>query len=878
MNGLEDQIATIETSELFDDGWYRARYRDVGMLAIGAAEHYLRIGASLLRDPGPCFSTERYLRAHRDVARAGVNPLLHYLRRGRKEGRRIEPSADPVLDAQQGLPRTGLEGLEVGDIARLKGEFDAGYYLAGFSGDVDGIGDPFLHFLTRGWREGRDPSAGFSTSYYLDRSPEIRKAGINPFIHYVLHGRREKRPALPYRRWLQQLEYAPRVTAIVPNYNHARFLRQRIDSILAQTYPNLDVLLLDDCSSDESREVIAEYCERHPDRVRALLNDRNAGNVFRQWRKGVEAADGDLVWICESDDFCEPDFLAALVPHFRDRSVNIAFGRIQFADRDGNFQQGLDNYREGAEPGIWGEAVVRPAQRWFAGGFGVNNVIANVGGCVWRRQALPGQVWEEAQTYTILGDWFLYCQVAGGGQIAYEPSAVAYFRQHGTNTSVSSFVRAPYYEEHQRLMTCLRERWDVPAATIDSFTRKVANQYRHFQLEGQLGPFRKYVDKEHLKQVERRVPHILVAFLGFHPGGGEVFPINLANALRAQGWQVSMLAYDMVEVNPQMLATLDPAIPVYCASQVEEMGVEAFVRDAGISLIHSHMLSLEHFFIEKHGLAGGVPYLVSLHGSYEACAITPERTARLAKRVDHWVYTAEKNLVPFRGEQLPASSFSRIANGMPEDPRPFPKTRAELGIAEDAVVFVFVARGVAGKGWGAATAAFTQLRDANPGTPVHLLMCGTGHEADLQVERHADDPDITFLGYQDRIHGLYRLGDCAIVPTRFSGESFPLCIIQALQSSTPVVATRIGEIEHMVAPAGEAPAGLLIEYTANTRRFIGELRAAMEAMLDPSRRRAMAAAALAISERYRIEHVATAYGDLYRRMLAEVVDAGQEAA
>src|SRR5207342_747875 len=110
-------------------------------------------------------------------------------------------------------------------------------------------------------------------------------------------------------------------------------------------------------------------------------------------------------------------------------------------------------------------------------------------GCVWRRQDLQASVWQEAQTYSILGDWFLYCQVADGGQIAYEPSAVAYFRQHGVNTSVSSFLKTPYYEEHQRLMTSLRRRWDVPAETVDRFTKKVAHQYRHFKLEEQYGAF-----------------------------------------------------------------------------------------------------------------------------------------------------------------------------------------------------------------------------------------------------------------------------------------------------------------------------------------------------------------------------------------------------
>lgn len=873
MTDNANRVRIIEDSEFFDGAWYLERYPDVAMLGMAPAEHYVRIGASLLRDPGPGFSTEGYLLANPDAS--GLNPLVHFMRRGRVEGRRLAPAAQHhTARARHG--KWSIERQDAADVAKVREAFDAGFYLATYP-DV-GMSDPFLHYMTIGWRVGRDPTPYFSTSYYLDKAPEIRRAGINPFFHYVLHGKREKRSTQSHRMSLGQVVHEPRVTAIVPNYNHARFLRQRIDSILGQSYQNVEVLLLDDCSSDDSRSVIAEYCMRFPGKVRAILNEENSGNVFRQWRKGVEAADGDLVWICESDDFCEPDFLAAIVPHFRDRSVNIAFGRIQFANQEGDFQPGLDNYRDGAEPGIWHEPVARPAKQWFCNGFGVNNVIANVGGCVWRRQDLQASVWQEAQTYSILGDWFLYCQVAGGGQIAYEPSAVAYFRQHGVNTSVSSFLKTPYYEEHQRLMTCLRRRWDVPAETVDRFTMKVAHQYRHFKLEEQYGAFETYVDKVALKGVPQQVPHILIAFLGFHPGGGEVFPINLANALHKAGWLVSMLAYDMADANPDMQASLDPAIPVYCAPQVEEIGMDAFCRNAGISLVHSHMVSLEHFFIEKHGLRMDIPYVVSLHGSYEACGISSERIMTLSRRVNHWVYTADKNLTPFAPLALPGSSFSKVANGMQDDPRPFPKTREELGIGEDAVVFAFVARGVAGKGWAAATTAFTRLRAAHPHRRMHLLMCGTGDETDRQIELHGSDPDITFLGYQSCIHGLYRMSDCAIVPTRFSGESFPLCIIQALQAGTPVIATRIGEIETMLAPEGCAPGGMLIDYTKHTRRFIQHLCDAMEAMLEPGRRQAMASAASALGTRYRIERVADDYGDVYRRLLAAAPRVGQEAA
>ncbi len=160
----------------------------------------------------------------------------------------------------------------------------------------------------------------------------------------------------------QQINYRPKISAIVPNYNHGKYLRERLDSILNQTYDNFELLLLDDCSSDDSRTIIEEYQKRHPAKIKVFLNQENSGSVFKQWGKGLSHAEGNLIWICESDDSCEPDFLETLVGYFADPSVMIAFGRIQFIDENSVEFEGLDEYREKAAPGIW-EQIQRFAAR-----------------------------------------------------------------------------------------------------------------------------------------------------------------------------------------------------------------------------------------------------------------------------------------------------------------------------------------------------------------------------------------------------------------------------------------------------------------------------------------------------------------------------------
>src|SRR5580658_382186 len=99
----------------------------------------------------------------------------------------------------------------------------------------------------------------------------------------------------------------PTVSVIVPNYNHARFLHRRIDTILAQTFQDFELILLDDCSTDESSSILREYGSDA--RVRLEFNEVNSGSPFKQWNKGVRLAQGKYIWMAESDDYAAPRLL-----------------------------------------------------------------------------------------------------------------------------------------------------------------------------------------------------------------------------------------------------------------------------------------------------------------------------------------------------------------------------------------------------------------------------------------------------------------------------------------------------------------------------------------------------------------------------------------
>ena len=93
------------------------------------------------------------------------------------------------------------------------------------------------------------------------------------------------------------------VSVIVPNYNYASYLKQRLRSIFNQTYPIFEIIVLDDASTDGSLATLDQIAvETGFAILSASSTQRTPAAFFNQWRKGVDCARGDLIWIAEADD------------------------------------------------------------------------------------------------------------------------------------------------------------------------------------------------------------------------------------------------------------------------------------------------------------------------------------------------------------------------------------------------------------------------------------------------------------------------------------------------------------------------------------------------------------------------------------------------
>ena len=200
----------------------------------------------------------------------------------------------------------------------------------------------------------------------------------------------------------------PTVSVIVPNYCHAPYLEQRIESILQQTFQDFELILLDDCSTDGSREILERY-RNHPKVSGIFYNERNSGSPFKQWKKGLSKATGDYVWIAESDDFSSPCFLERCIRILDTRpDCSIVFTSSYIVDSHSR------TIREEAPVKYPKHKQIRFGSRFFLYRFLCpRNTIYNAGMALVRRSALPAG--DNYTQYRYCGDWLFWIQIVSGG-------------------------------------------------------------------------------------------------------------------------------------------------------------------------------------------------------------------------------------------------------------------------------------------------------------------------------------------------------------------------------------------------------------------------------------------------------------------------------
>ncbi|MEM6321085.1 MAG: glycosyltransferase family 2 protein [Bacteroidota bacterium] len=225
---------------------------------------------------------------------------------------------------------------------------------------------------------------------------------------------------------------SPLLSIILPNYNHAPYLPQRLQSIYHQTYPNVEVILLDDHSTDHSLNLLEKY-RKHPKTAHFIVNQQNSGSTFIQWKKGIELAKGKYIWIAESDDWAELDFLEKLVPVLEaDEQIALAYCQSKKVDENGKVVNDMLYYTYEAKPNKWESAYTNTGNQEIEQHLVYKNTIPNASAVVFRNTAGIAN-WVNTEM-TMVGDWWFWVHLIKDQKIAFLPERLNYFRAHPAST------------------------------------------------------------------------------------------------------------------------------------------------------------------------------------------------------------------------------------------------------------------------------------------------------------------------------------------------------------------------------------------------------------------------------------------------------------
>ena len=258
------------------------------------------------------------------------------------------------------------------------------------------------------------------------------------------------------------------ISVIIPNYNHARYLDERIQTVLNQTYQNFELIILDDCSTDNSKEIIEKY-RQNPHVSHILYNEQNSGKIFSQWQKGIDNAKGELIWIAESDDKCCPELLEKLVLEFqKNENLVVSFCKTVFFSDNGyeEFTHTIDAEKKSHFTNV--EFVSQYMSRGCP--------MLNASACLFKKETAKG-IDNLYMDFKGAGDrlfWTLMCEC---GDVAVVNEYLNYMRQHPNNSTKRNFQTGINQKEDKIILDYIYNKHYISKKEYDEIRKRYWKPY-----------------------------------------------------------------------------------------------------------------------------------------------------------------------------------------------------------------------------------------------------------------------------------------------------------------------------------------------------------------------------------------------------------------
>ncbi len=219
----------------------------------------------------------------------------------------------------------------------------------------------------------------------------------------------------------------PLVSIALRSFNQKDFLKESLDSVLAQSYQNIEIIVADDASTDGSQSLITDYQEQYPGKIFPILNENNLGHT-KNLNKALFACKGKYVSIFDGDDIMHPQKIEKQV-EFMEQNPNctICYHNTEFFDNKTAETLYIKNHKNNSYQG-----GVKTMIKYGMFTTNISNLI--------RKEKIPAQGADER--ISIASDWIFYVEtLMNGGKICYLDEVLARVRRHPGNITQTRFLK-----------------------------------------------------------------------------------------------------------------------------------------------------------------------------------------------------------------------------------------------------------------------------------------------------------------------------------------------------------------------------------------------------------------------------------------------------
>lgn len=228
----------------------------------------------------------------------------------------------------------------------------------------------------------------------------------------------------------------PLVSIVFTSYNHKEFLEQALNSLINQTYSNLEIIIIDDCSTDGSQEILKKY-EFHSN-INLNLCTNNSGSYVKASNLGASLAKGDYLLFAQCDDFAEPDQVERLMePLLKYKNVGVSFCRSNLIDKDGVVLGTDFDVRESSFKKKHNSDGIISGRRMRTF-LSKSCIIPNLSAAI-VRTSLYEKAGHLSTKYLVVADWAFWLTLSENCDFYYTTDLLNNFRQH--NTTIRSTIK-----------------------------------------------------------------------------------------------------------------------------------------------------------------------------------------------------------------------------------------------------------------------------------------------------------------------------------------------------------------------------------------------------------------------------------------------------